>query len=384
MAKKLLFVINEAYFLLSHRLAIATLAKNAGWEIHVAAPIAHVWAPAGFSASEIEAQGFHFHAIPLSRRGKNPFVDMRTFAALWRLYRQLRPDLIHLVTMKPNLYGGLAARFARVPAVVFAVSGLGQIFVAVGPSAAVLRLLVTYLLQRSLQHPNCRVILQNPDDRNTLVGKNVVDAGATVVIRGSGVNLDLYKPAPLPRGRPVILLASRLIWEKGIGEFVAAARQLRDAGASARFVLVGDTHASNPRAVPRETLESWVREGVVEWWGFRADMATVLAQCAVVCLPSTYGEGVPRILLEAAASGRPIVTTNIPGCREAVLDGVNGYLVPVGNSSALEERLLALINDPGRRASFGTEGRRLVETQFDERTIANRTLKVYEELYEQS
>ena len=374
---RLLFVLNEAYFFLSHRLPVAQRARAEGWEVHVAAPPDHVWAPPAFSVNALEDQGFIFHPIPLSRRGTNLFAEARTLLALRRLFADLRPDLVHLVTIKPNLYGGLAARLAGVPSVVFAVTGLGQVFVARGVRAALVRAAVRGLLRVALGHPNRRVIFQNRDDCQTWTEAGLVPPEAAMVVRGSGVDLAAYQPAPPPPGVPLVVLASRLIWEKGVQAFVDAARTLRGEGVAARFVLVGDTQPSNPRAVPAAVLEEWQRESVVDWWGYRGDMAAVLAESSIVCLPSTYGEGIPKILLEAAAAGRAIVTNNIPGCREAVEDGVTGYLVPPGDGEALAARLRELIDDPGRTAAFGAAGRELAESDFGQDAIAAATVEVY-------
>ncbi|MDA0654182.1 MAG: glycosyltransferase family 4 protein [Proteobacteria bacterium] len=374
---RLLFVLNEAYFFLSHRLPVAERARAEGWEVHVAAPPDHVWAPPGFSVADLEAQGFIFHPIPLSRRGTNLFGEARTFLALWRLFVRLRPNLVHLVTIKPNLYGGLAARLARVPSVVFAVTGLGQVFVARGARAAMLRAVVRGLLRIALGHPNRRVIFQNHDDFRTWVDAGIVPPDAAMVVRGSGVDLAAYRAGPPPPGAPLVVLASRLIWEKGVQAFADAARLLRSEGVEARFALVGDTQPSNPRAVPAAILDAWQRDGVVEWWGYRGDMAAVLAESSIVCLPSTYGEGIPKILLEAAAAGRPIVTNDIAGCREAVEDGITGWLVPPGDGAALAARLRDLIENPGRAADFGAAGRDLAEREFSDDAIAAATVEVY-------
>jgi glycosyltransferase involved in cell wall biosynthesis len=379
--RRILFVLNEAYFFMSHRLALAQAVQAAGMEVHVAGPSDHVWAPSGFSTAEIEKQGFQFHEIPMSRRGVNPIVELRTFLALIFLYRKLRPDTVHHFTIKPNLYGGLAARIARVPMVIFSVTGLGHVFVGSGWFAVTRKTIVSALLKISMGNPRSRAIFQNPDDRHQLVAANIVKSESTWLILGSGVDVGEFTATPIPEnGNPLVVFCARLIWEKGVGEFVEAARILKKDGIVARFALVGDTKPSNPRAVPRETLEAWDREKTVEWWGFCANMTDVLAQSQIVCLPSTYGEGIPKILLEAAASGRAIVTTNIAGCRESVADGISGFLVQPGNVSLLAAKLRTLIDDPGLAAQMGREGRKLAEEKFDVRQIVSATLKVYGEL----
>jgi glycosyltransferase involved in cell wall biosynthesis len=380
-SRRILFVLNEAYFFLSHRLALARAVQAAGFEVHVAAPADHVWAPSGFSTDEIERQGFQFHPIPMSRRGGNPFVELRTLFALVALYRRFRPELVHHLTIKPNLYGGLAARIAKVPKVVFSVTGLGQVFVGTGPLARLRKTLISTVMKRSMGHPRARVIFQNPDDLSRFVAARIVDVDRARVILGSGVDVGSFAADPPPKDEfPLVMLCSRLIWEKGIREFVEAAQIVRQQGVPARFALVGDTRASNPRAVPRATLEEWEKNKVVEWWGFRADIAQVLAEARVVCLPSTYGEGVPKILLEAAAAGRAIITTDIAGCKESVVDGVSGLLVPPGDVGALVDALRKLVVDHDLAAQMGRAGRKLAEEKFDVRTTVSATMGVYGEL----
>lgn len=378
---RLLFVLNEAYFFLSHRLSTAQAAAAAGFEVHVAAPCHHAWAPAGFSVGELKALGFQFHAIPMSRRGINPFGELHTFVALCRLYRRLRPDIVHHVTIKANLYGGLAARLTGVPAALFAVSGLGQMFVARDWRMAALRAVVARALALAFAHPNSIVICQNASDRQTLIDQRIASADDIVILGGAGVDLEQFRPLEPVAGNAVVILAARLIWDKGIDEFVQAARLLKERGVPVRMVLVGRTHVSNPRAVSEEVLRGWVAEGVVEWWGFRTDMAEVLGQSHVVCLPSSYGEGVPKVLLEAAACGRPIVTTDIPGCRDVVTHGENGYLVPPRDAVALADALAALAADRVLRDAMGQSSRLRAERRFDQGEVAKATVALYNDLF---
>jgi glycosyltransferase involved in cell wall biosynthesis len=378
--KTLLLVINEAYFLLSHRREVVLAAQRAGYRVHVAAPSHHAWAPEAFKLEELEKIGCVVHVIPLSRRGMNPLTEARTFAALVSLYRRLRPDVVHHITIKPNLYGGLAARLTSVPAAVFAVAGLGELFTGKRLATRLARPFVARALRLALGHRNARVIVQNPEDRQRLIGDNLAAPDRIVIIRGSGVDLAQFRAQPEPDGTPVVLMAARLIWDKGIAEFVEAARLLKRRGIAARCVLVGGTHPTNPRAVPATTLRGWAVEGVVEWWGFQTDMTKVLPQAHIVCLPSMYGEGVPKVLLEAAGCARAVVASDIPGCREAVAQGTTGLLVRPGDSEALADALATLLADPARRVAMGMSGRRLVEADFDERKVAAQTLAVYSEL----
>ena len=376
----LLFVVNEAFFFVSHRLPIALEAQHRGYAVHIAAPADNVWAPEDYSTTELTKLGLTFHEIPMSRRGTQPMQELQIFLALLRLYRSLRPDIVHHLTIKPNLYGGVAARLTGVPSVVYAITGLGQMFVATQGPLRLLRPLVLSLMRIAFGHRNARVIVQNRSDRHFLTRNRVVNLENTVLIQGSGVDLELFCPAPEPDGDSIIILPSRLIWEKGIQEFVDAARLLKAQGVPARFALVGDTHASNPRAVPEEILHGWVEDGVVEWWGRREDMAKIMAESHIVCLPSKYGEGVPKVLLEAAAAGRAIVATDTPGCREVIKDGVEGLLVPPGDSPALATVLRRLIKNPDERKAMGAAGRDRAIADLDIEQVVARTLAIYSAL----
>jgi len=377
---KLLFVVNEAYFFMTHRLAVAMAAAEAGYEIHVAAPSHHTWAPDDFSVDTLTEAGVIWHELPLSRRGTNPLEELRTLHALIKIFRMLSPDIIHLLTIKPMLYGGIAARVTGMKAVVGTVTGLGQVFSGKGFKAGLLRVLVKVLYRLALGHPNMAVIVQNSADGDELVRVGVAARERLSLIRGSGVSLDEFTCSDDPGGQPVVILAARLIWEKGVGEFAAAAERLLAEGINARFVLVGDTRSDNPRAVPAERIRALCEAGTIEWWGRRTDMANVLGSCHIVCLPTSYGEGVPRILIEAAASGRPIVATDIPGCLEVTKHGETGIVVPVHDIDALTEALRSLISNPAKRSEMGKKGRLLVERELSEDIVVSKTLKVYEDV----
>jgi len=378
--RRILFVVNETYFFMTHRLPVARALLASGWEVHVAAPDDHVWAPVGFTVETLKTEGFHYHRIPLSRRGRNPFQEVRTLLSLWHLLRRLRPDMLHLLTIKPVIYGGLVARVARIPSVVSTITGLGQMFVEAGLATAMIRSLIIWLYRFALAHPNSRVIVQNSHDADVLIDAGAVDRQRVRLIRGSGVNLDDFTPTATPQGTTIVVLPARLIWEKGVGEFVAAAELLQQRECDARLALIGDTQKSNPRAVPRSQIEAWVANGTIEWWGRRTDMPEVFAQSAIVCLPTTYGEGVPKVLLEAAAAGRPIIASDIPGCREIVRHGENGILVPRSDPQALADAIFRLVNDHELRTRMGERGRKIAESDFGEAQVVEQTLGIYGEI----
>lgn len=369
---RLLFTVNQAAFFLSDRLAIARAAAQAGFDVHVATP-------AEPEAEAIRAEGFAFHPVPISRRGVNPWQEARTLWSLVRLYRALRPHIVHLVTIKPVIYGGLAARLSGVPAVESAVTGLGYVFIEPGPRGAALRWLARTAYRLALGHPNGRAIFQNPDDRAEFLARGLVAERATVLIKGACVDGRIFTPRPEAAGAPLVVLPARMLWDKGVGEFVEAARSLRAAGVEARFALVGDTDPGNPAAIPRPRLTAWRDEGVVEWWGHRTDMPSVLAEAHVVCLPS-YREGLPKSLIEAAACARPIVATDVPGCREAARPGVNALLVPARDPRALAEAIRRLVADPALRRELGARGRALAEAEFSLERVLGDTLALHDEL----
>jgi glycosyltransferase involved in cell wall biosynthesis len=370
---RVIFVVNDAPFFLSHRLPLAEGARRAGYEVHIATPD-H---PARWAIME---QGFEFHPIPMSRSGAGLVGEFRTLRALFGLYRALQPDLVHHVTHKPVLYGSVAARVLGVPAVVNAVSGLGYAFIAEGAVAEVRRRLMLALYRVALGHPNSGVIFQNPDDVALFRAAKALSGARVVLIPGSGVDLDQFYPVPEPEGCPVIVLPARMLWDKGVGDFVEAIRILKGRGVEVRALLVGDPDPGNPRSVDRERLIGWAREGIVEWLGHQTDMPRVLAHCHIVCLPSSYREGVPKTLLEAAAAGRPVVTTDVPGCRDVVRDGENGLVVPPREPALLAQALEALLGDRTLRLQFGASNRARAVVEFGVDRVVEGTIDLYREL----
>lgn len=370
--KKLLFVVNVDWFFLTHRLPIALKARQAGFEVHIATGITD-------KLNVLQAYGLTVHPLGLVRGGFGAFNALKTLIELRQVFRTVQPDLVHLVTIKPVLLGGLVARWLRVPALVSAVSGLGYVFTANGGLAKLQRWAVSRIYSMTFGHHNQAVILQNPDDRDTLLSNTGLSCSKVEMIRGSGVDLDQYAITPEAAGQPVVLLPARLLADKGIFEFVQAAALLRAKAVSARFVLAGMVDSANPTSVPRRTLDEWVAEGVVEYWGYRADMPKVLSSANLVVLPS-YREGLPKVLLEAGACGRAVVTTDVPGCRDAIKPGVTGLLVPVRDAESLGQAIEQLLIDPEERAAMGLAGRKLAETEFDARVVVDKHLRIYERL----
>ncbi|WP_028874766.1 glycosyltransferase family 4 protein [Tepidiphilus margaritifer] len=370
---RLLFLVNAAEFFVSHRLPLGVAAREAGFEVHVATA-------AGAAVEKIIAAGLTHHELPFSRSGTHPWQEIRTLWAIFRLLERIKPDLVHLVTIKPVVYGGLMARLCRVPSMVAAISGLGTLFVAPTRFGG-LRWIVEKLYRLALGHANSRVIFQNPDDQTTLLEMKAVKAEQTTLIRGSGVALEDYPYLPEPEGIPVVSFAARLLRDKGVYEFIEAARQLRMRGVKARFWLIGAPDPGNPTSVSAAEIERWRAEGVVEVLGYRNDIAALFARSHVVVLPS-YREGMPKVLIEAAACGRAVVTTDRPGCRDAIEPGESGLLVPARDTNALADAIERLIRDPELRRRMGEHGRRLAEREFAIEKIVAAHLAIYRELLE--
>ena len=374
---KLLFVVNVDWFFLSHRLPIALAAKKKGYEVHIATGLTD-------RLDVLQRQGFVVHPLKIDRSSTGIKSAINTMIEIWQVFKSNQPDVVHLVTIKPVLMGGIAARLAGVRAVVSAVSGLGFVFVAQGPKAVVRRWLVGMLYRLALGHRNLKVIFQNRDDKASLVDLTSLAEEKTVMIRGSGVDLSQYVVAPHPQGVPVVLMAARLLLDKGVREFVQAARLLKQRSGnfdkSTRFVLVGEPDPANPTSLTSQELQQWVKEGLVEHWGHRSDMPAVLSAANIVVLPSYYGEGLPKVLIEAAACGRAVVTTDHPGCRDAIEPGISGTLVPVRDAEALANAIQDLLENPESLSAMGLAGRALAERAFDVRHVVAEHLHIYDEL----
>jgi len=312
----------------------------------------------------------------------NPLVDFRTMAFLMRVYRELRPDLVHHSTPKAVLYGTLASRVLKDVAIVNTISGLGYVFSSKDIRARLARPLLRTMYGVALRRRRSRTIFQNADDLSDFVRWRMVRRDDAVLVRGSGVDCQRFCATSEPTARPTVILAARMLWDKGVREFVEVARELRAGHLETRFALVGAPDAGNPNAIPVEQLEAWAAQGIVEWWGHRDDMPAVLADSNLVVLPTTYGEGVPKILLEAAASARAIVATDIRGCREIVREGVNGLLVPPGSASHLSGAVRRLLEDSQLRHEFGRAGRQIAVSEFSEEFVVKQTMDIYRTLLE--
>ena len=367
-------MVNAPEFFLSHRLPLAVAAQKAGYEVHVATAD-------GLDVQGIQSQGFTHHIVPFARSGQNPLNELATLLCLVKLFRRVKPALLHLITIKPVLYGGIAARLAGIKSVVSAVSGLGTVFLADSAVAHIRRGLVTHLYRTAFKQKRLAVIFQNPDDRDALLGLKALKPEQARMIRGSGVALADYPCLPEPEGKTVVVMAARLLRDKGVFEFVEAARLLQGRGFSVEMRLVGSPDLGNPTSVTQQGVDQWESEGYVELLGYRENIAAQYTAANIVCLPS-YREGLPKSLVEAAACGRAVVTTDVPGCRDAITPNETGLLAPVKNAGALADAIEHLVSQPELRKQMGQAGRALAEEAFAIEKIVGQHMSIYRELHE--
>lgn len=371
-ARRILYVCNNPSFFATYRGRGASAALGAGYEVHVATP-------SGDGVDAILRAGFAHHPIPLVRRSKRPASEWRTIAALRRLYVDLQPDVIEQMTIKPILYGSLAARSVGIgDRVINWMAGLGFLFVDRAWLTGLIRPVVLAAYRAALSLPGSHAVFENPDHLEFFVSRGLVAPDRGRVIDGAGVPMDAFVPSPPPAGPPVVMFAGRMIWDKGVREFIDAVRILRDRGSRARFTLLGAPDPGNPASVDIAQLQAWHDGGLVEWRGHSNDMASEYRGCTVFCFPTAYAEGVPRVLIEAAASARPIVTTDMPGCREVVRHGENGLLVAPRSAAAVATAVEALLGAPERAMEMGARGRGLVVGRFSVPTVLGRTLALYD------
>jgi len=373
---KFVFYANTDWYLYNFRLSTALQLKAEGHEVVMLSP------PGEFGDRFAE-HGMRWVVLAMDRASLNPVREVAVLRDLTRVLRDERPDLLHNFTVKCAIYGALAARAAGVPAVVNAVAGMGYVFASDRMLARTLRPMVKLLMRGTLGSKQSRLILQNPDDADAFVRARLVPEKHIRVIRSSGVNLERFLPVvPAAEPRPLrVLLAARLLWEKGIGEYIEAARMLHAQGRRIDFVIAGSPDPGNPRSVSREQVQSWVAEGLVDWRGHVEDMPALMRSMDVIALPSYYREGVPKSLIEAAACGLAVVTTNLPGCREVVSEhGVDGLHVEPRCARSLAEHIALLDDDRALVRRLGDCARRKAMEHFDEQMVIRRTIEVYDEL----
>lgn len=371
---KVILFANTDWYIYNFRRSLAVALQEAGHELLLISP------PGPYGA-KLQALGFRWEPLPMVRHSLNPLREAGVLLHLWRLFRRERPQLVHSFTIKCAIYGSLAARLARVPARINAVAGMGYVFTNDAAKARLLRLPVRTLLRAALGGDGARLVLQNPDDIRLFEQAKLVDGAQVRLIRGSGVDCSRFQfcARRADAGPLRVLLAARLLWDKGIEEYVTAARSLLGEGRSLEFLLAGDPDPGNPAAVPESVVRAWGEEGVINWLGHVDDMPALLASVDIVVLPS-YREGLPKGLIEAAACGLPLVTTDVPGCREVVNDGVDGLLVPPRDAVALARAIARFQDDRGLAERLGGAARSKAMNEFDEKIVISKTLATYGEV----
>lgn len=366
----ILYIVNEPRFFLSHRLPIAIAAQKQGYTVHVATK-------AGDTVQDILDKGFIHHTLLLSRNGSNISNELASLVCIWKLIHKVKPDILHLVTIKPVLYGGIASRFSSTKKVVAAISGLGTLFLAEGRKAELKRKIGMSLYRLALHSKNVTIIFQNPDDRELFIGLKAVCAKQTSLIRGSGVDLLRFQYVPEKLDRiPTVTLAARLIFDKGISEYIDAIKILNKRGVAAKYRVVGDLDLGNVTSATEQDVKNWADIGNIEILGHQDDIPTILEETNIVVLPS-YREGLPKVLMEAAACGRAVITTDVPGCRDAIKVNETGLLIPAKNAKALANAIEKLIQDTELRVKMGIAGRQLAETEFAIEKIVQEHIEIY-------
>ncbi len=366
---RLLFFVNVDWFFISHRLPIALKAISEGYEVHLVTTLTG-------SKKILEDSGLIVHNIKMSRGSNGIISSLMTILEIYKIYIKTKPDIVHLVTIKPVLLGGIAARFANVKNVVVSISGMGYVYINKSFLNFFNRFSTSILYKLALGQKSLKVIFQNESDLELVSKIAKLSRSNTTLIKGSGVDLDLFRYSPLPQGKPLIVLASRLLVDKGVIEFVEAARILKSENFDARFILVGSPDTENNASLTEKDIKVWQEEEVIEYWGHKNEMNKVLSDSSIVVLPS-YREGMPKVLLEASAVGRPIITTDVPGCRDAIIPDITGLLVPLKNAVELSRAIKFLLKNRHLWKEMGSKSRKLAEESYGVEGVVKKHMEIY-------
>lgn len=376
MKKKLFFLVNTLSFFISHRLDVAIAAKDKGYDVKV------FYGELGnIKTSILSKKGIDFFKISLNRKSFNPFSEIWSLFNIWKIFYKQKPDIVHLITIKSYLYGGIAARLTKIPVVVTAVAGLGILFNQKNLKNYFLKKFLYLFFYLAFRHPNQKIIVQNKEDKKKLINWIGISRNKFSLFKGSGVDLSKFKTLKKTNNSITICFASRLLHYKGIFDYINAAREIKRKETRAKFLMAGIIDDGNPNSLTFEELRKIKKEKIVKFIGYQKNIHSLLAKCDIVCLPSYYGEGLPKILIEAAAAGKAIVTTNVPGCRDAIINKKTGLLVKPKSPKSLANALLHLIINSKERVKMGKEGRKLAEKYFSINEITKSHLDLYEELY---
>ena len=373
---KLLILINDLSFFYSHRLPIAIASKKEGFDVVIG-----YGELGGADPKILKSEGINLKHVPMLRGRFNIFNDLKTFFNIWSFFKKEKPDIVHLVTIKPYLYGGIISRLAGIKSTVSAVTGLGSLFLQDNLSNKIIRLILFPIFKTAFNHTNQKIILQNNDDANFLIKWGVLSTNKIKIIKGSGVNLNNFTELEEKSGLPTVCLASRLLKDKGIYDFISAAKIIKDRKINVKFLIAGNLDLMNPSGLNINDLKRIKEENYVEVVGYERNIANLYSRSHIICLPS-YREGLPKSLVEAAAAGRAVVTTDVPGCRDAIIVNKTGLLVPLKNPKKLADAIQFLIENPQQRIAMGKAGRILAEKEFSIEKIVKNHLDIFKVLYQ--
>jgi glycosyltransferase involved in cell wall biosynthesis len=367
---KIAFFITEDWYFVSHRLPIAIESIKKGFDVYLITK-------KGAKSKLIESHGIKIVNININRGEISPISDLILLINLIFILKKIKPNILHTVAMKPILYGNIASFILGIPHCISSFAGLGYIFISKSIKAQIVSYFLKIFFRLFLNRNNNRIIFQNRDDLNFMIDDNIIKENRSIIIRGSGVNGGLFNYTKENNKTNNIILASRLLWDKGIGEFVKASKIIKENDiTNLRFIIVGEIDSQNPTSVEKKDLLNWAENNLIEWWGFREDINKIYEQSNIVCLPS-YREGLPKSLIEAAACGRAIIATDVPGCREIVIDGYNGLLVPKKNAQLLAEAIIKLIKNNSLRNNMGENGVKLFKDNFTIELIVSKHIELY-------
>lgn len=372
---KLLFIVNVDWFFVSHRLPIAQEALEQGYDVTIACHFTE-------HEQELVDMGFNVVELPFTRSGGSISNELKTLKAIRELIDQEQPSVIHAVTIKPVLYSGLILKTIKlkIPFVV-AISGLGYVFTANTFRAKLTKFIASMVYKVALAHKSKTVIFQNRSDEKILTDVAKLKANDKILIKGSGADLSVYNHiTEINRPHIKIAMACRLLREKGVYQYIEAAKIVKAQFPNTQFLLIGTPDLENPNTVKQSEIDKWVKEGVIDYLGHRNDIPAIFSDANIVTLPSFYGEGVPKVLIEAAACGRAIVTTTNPGCSDAIINNVTGLAVPPMDARSLADAFIKLINNPNERIKMGIKARAFAEKEFDVKAVVDTHIKIYKAL----
>ena len=373
MKKKLLYIVNVDWFFFSHRLPIALEAQRKGFEVHIATSFTKY-------GINLKNYNFHLHSLRLERGKTNFFQTIVSVLQIFKIIKKVCPDILHLITIKPILYGGLIARLLKIPFVIVSISGLGFVFLEKNFFGILRKFFVKILYRYILNHKNIFVIFQNKYDRNYICKISNLNKKQTTLINGSGISLTDFKFKKYYKMNkiPIVFMASRLLMDKGLSDFVESAKILKKK-IKVKFVLAGLIDRDNPSSVSESLLNSWVNKKYIHYVGFKKNIKNFLYSCSIAVLPS-YREGFPKFLIEASSAGRAIVTTNVPGCRDAIIKNKTGILVPPRKPKKLAQAIKFLLNNIKIMKKMGQEGRKHAEKSFDIKQVVSQHITIYNKL----